>query len=192
MPNNTKKNRMIKQRDQSSVQKLAIEKRAADHQPAKYTFSFDCLDRSHELFNLGSDIAQPKTVSREWFLDWLDAMREISLTPIHRLKGGTFDLHPVDWEQANPQKPDDADQREYLQLRINKSKGRIIGFCSADTVFHIVWLDPHHNMTNSEGYGTATYYKTPKSEYELLIDLMKEKDERIARLESDVNDLLLK
>ena len=183
---------MIKPKDSTGSCNPALKKRTASFHSNQYVFTFDRLDRSHALFNLGDDIGQPKAVSGEWFLDWLDALQEISRTPIYSLHGGKFDLHPVDWKQANPQKPDDADQREYLQLRVNKSKGRIIGFCSDDTVFHIVWLDPHHNMTDSEGYGTATYYKAPKSEYEIMVESMNEKDAKIAQLEKDIDDLLAK
>ena len=63
--------------------------------------------------------------------------------------------------------PDGEEQREYWQFRINKSRGRIIGFL-IDRVFYIVWLDPHHNLTNSEGYGKEAYYKEGFSDYEKL------------------------
>lgn len=180
---------MIKPKTQSDSLKPAIEKRDVNSLP-RYTFTFDCFDRSHSLFNLGDDIGQQKAIHGEWFIDWLDAMREISQMPIPSLKGGKFDLHPVDWEHANPQKPADADQREYLQLRVNKSRGRIIGFASSGSVFHIVWLDPHHNLSNSEGYGKAVYYRSPKSEYEILLDRITNAESRIAELESDIDKLL--
>ncbi|MCD8021451.1 MAG: hypothetical protein LUF30_00195 [Lachnospiraceae bacterium] len=35
-----------------------------------------------------------------------------------------------------------------------------------DGVFYVVWLDPHHNLTDSEGYGTVRYYKPALSLYE--------------------------
>ena len=57
----------------------------------------------------------------------------------------------------------------------------------------MVWLDPHHNLTDSEGYGTATKYYTPKSEYETLQDKIQQQTETIFRLEQDLqatDDLL--
>ena len=35
-------------------------------------------------------------------------------------------------------------------------------------MFYIVWFDPHHNLTDSEGYGTATKYRAPESEYDSI------------------------
>ena len=43
-------------------------------------------------------------------------------------------------------------QYEWYQFRISKSKGRVIGI-KIDNVFYIVYLDPFHNLINSEGYG---------------------------------------
>lgn len=74
-------------------------------------------------------------------------------------------MHPVNWDNANATPPPDDEQREYLQFRINKSKGRIIGF-QIEGIFYIVWLDPHHNLTDSEGYGKATYHRPAMNLYE--------------------------
>ena len=59
------------------------------------------------------------------------------------------------------------EQLEYWQFRINKGSGRVIGV-KIDNIFYVVWLDPYHNLIDSEGYGKAQYYYRPKTEYELL------------------------
>ena len=43
---------------------------------------------------------------------------------------------------------------------IDKSSGRVIGVI-INNVFYVVWLDPHHNLIDSEGYGTVKKYSAP-------------------------------
>lgn len=49
-----------------------------------------------------------------------------------------------------------------------------------------VWLDPHHNLTDSEGYGTATYYKHPLSEYEKSCQTIAALEKRVKELEEEL------
>lgn len=129
-----------------------------------FSFSFSCFDHSHELFNLGDSCADG-VICGNWFIDLLDCLKNVNTMTVQEVKTSTYDLHPVDWDNANAKKPQGADQQEYWQFRINKSKGRVIGIL-IDGVFYIVWLDPHHNLTDSEGYGKATYYNRGLSIYE--------------------------
>ena len=46
------------------------------------------------------------------------------------------------------------------KVMIDKSSGRVIGVI-VNNVFYVVWLDPHHNLTDSEGYGTVKKYPAP-------------------------------
>ena len=80
---------------------------------------------------------------------------------IHELKTSIHDLHPVNWKASNVSCPLNSDQLDFYQFRISKSKGRIIGI-KIDNTFYVVWLDPHHNFSDSEGYGRAKYYKKAK------------------------------
>lgn len=51
----------------------------------------------------------------------------------------------------------------------------------------VVWLDPHHNLTDSEGYGGKVWFKRPVSEAEirqLELDSIKKK---YADLQKDYN-----
>ena len=122
-----------------------------------FSFSFACFDRSHELFNLGSNSLEG-VVSGTWFLELLDCLKNVSNMTIADLKQSTHDLHPIDWSKTNTTAPRNNEQLEYWQFRINKSKGRVIGFL-IDGVFYVVWLDPHHNLTSCEGYGGIRKYK---------------------------------
>lgn len=131
-----------------------------------FSLSFSCFDREHELFNLGGT-SKDNVVESAWFLDLLDCLKLIGGKTIQEMKGSTYDLHPVDWDSANAKIPNGNTQLEYWQFRINKSKGRVIGFM-INQVFYIVWLDPHHNLTDSEGYGKATKYDRPLSSYERI------------------------
>ncbi len=145
-------------------------------------YSFSCFDRSHALFNLGNDKAQDKVVPKEWFLDLLDCLKDVGGKTIQEMKNSPWCLHPVDWRHANVRCPTHEQQHEYWQFRLGKSRGRIIGI-KIDTLFYVVWLDAHHNLTESEGYGIAQRYCRPSSEYESLLNEKK-------RLEIENRNLL--
>lgn len=138
----------------------------------RFAFSFACFDREHEYFNLGGK-NEDGTVGR-WFLELMDCLKNVSNMTFQQLKESKkYDAHPVNWKTANVSRPGNDEQLEYWQFRINKSKGRVIGFL-IDSVFYIVWLDPHHNLTNSEGYPGVAIFNRPKSEYEIQEDKMLE------------------
>ena len=149
----------------------------------KLVFSFACFDRTHKLFNLGGANKESGMLEANWFIDFLDCLKSVSVKRINDLKGkgSVYDLHPVDWKHANAGRPEHAEQCEFWQFRINKSKGRIIGILLSG-VFYIVWLDPHHNLTDSDGYGKATYYRPAKSQYEILeeeLEMCRSEQERL-------------
>lgn len=132
-------------------------------------FCFELFDRNHPLFNLGCHPTKSAALHGEWFIDLLDCLREVSATPISDLRKDSHDLHPVNWssDNINARKPAEHEQLEYWQFRLNKGNGRVIG-AKIGCFFYIVWLDPHHNLIDSEGYGKARYYYRPKTEYEKL------------------------
>lgn len=141
-----------------------------------FSFSFACFDRTHVLFNLGDKSQNNGVVSGSWFLDLLDCLKSINGMTVHEACRSLHDLHRVDWKKANTSVPAGSEQAEYWQFRINKSKGRVIGIL-LEGVFYVVWLDPHHNLTDSPHYGTATYHPRPPSDYEVqeqvITDLTK-------------------
>ena len=149
-----------------------------------FSFSFSCFDRSHKLFTLG-DNTKDGTVSGKWFLDLLDCLKIVNSKTIAELKTSMYDLHPIDWTKANTQAPPSSAQCEYWQFRINKSKGRVIGFF-IDDVFYIVWLDPHHNLTNSEGYRGIEQYRRPLSTYENQQNIILHLKQQITYLEGEL------
>lgn len=147
-----------------------------------FSFSFAAFDRSHKLFNLGDNTEKSGVISGKWFIDLLDCLKEINKMNSTEIKFSMYDLHPVDWDKANTSMPVDSRQCEYWQFRINKSKGRVVGVMF-DGVFYVVWLDPHHNLTNSEGYGTEKRYKPALSIYEMqemTIDQLKKENEKLS------------
>lgn len=151
-----------------------------------FSFSFACFDRTHELFNLGANTASG-TVEGRWFIDLLDCLKSINNKTIQEIKESMHDLHPVDWKKTNVPPPPYSEQYEYWQFRINKAKGRVIGML-IDGVFYVVWLDRHHNLTNSEGYGKAVYYKPAKSTYELMLEDISNKEKMIESLKAELNE----
>lgn len=149
-----------------------------------FSFSFACFDRTHELFNLG-DSTSDGVVSGKWFLDFLDCLKSVSNKSIMELKNSLHDLHPINWSKTNTDPPDSNIQYEYWQFRINKSKGRIIGFL-IDGIFYIVWLDPHHNLTDSEGYGGVNNYKAGLSIYESQNETIMQLSHRVEALQDEL------
>ncbi len=123
-------------------------------------FSFANFDRTHKLFNLGGN-SEDKTVGGQWFLKLLDCLKSVSGKSITELmQKSTHDLHPIDWSKTNTNPPAGYEQLEYWQFRVDKSNGRVIGII-VNNVFYIVWLDPYHNLTDSEGYGGVKKYPQP-------------------------------
>ena len=123
-------------------------------------FSFTAFDRQHELFNLGGS-SEDRTVGCKCFIELLDCLKSVSNKTLPELmKNSTHDLHPINWGKANTNAPSGYEQLEYWQFRINKSKGRVIGTL-IDNVFYVIWLDPHHNLTDSAGYGGVKKYPKP-------------------------------
>ena len=122
------------------------------------SFSFACFDRSHELFNLGGN-TDDGVISGKWFVELLDCLKNVGNMTIPEMRQSkTHELHPIDWEHIkNTNPPKNSEQLEFWQFRISKSKGRVIGFI-LENVFYVVWLDPYHNLVDSEGYGTIKVY----------------------------------
>lgn len=172
------KNKLLKNLPQKK-----IEEKISSTSEKKVQFTFKYLDREHELFNLGDSPTNPQVVEKEWFLDLLDCLKRASKMDINEfLQDKSLDTHPVKWEKANAKKPEILEQAEFWQFRISKSRGRIIGVLIEST-FHIVWLDRHHNLTNSKGYGEKEYFYKPDSLYEI-------QESKIKFLESENEKLL--
>ena len=124
-------------------------------------FSFSAFDRHHELFNLGGN-NEDKTVGGLWFLKLFECRKSVCNKTITELMNkSTHDLHRINWQSANTKPPEGYEQLEYWQFRLNKSSGRVIGVI-IDNVFYVLWLDPYHNLTDSEGYGKAKKYPEPE------------------------------
>ena len=149
-----------------------------------FAFSFACFDRCHKLFNLGDNTVE-KVMSGMWFIELLDCLKSVCNQTITELRHSMHDFHPIDWTGTNAQCPNGSEQCEYWQFRINKSKGRVIGLL-IDGVFYVVWLDPHHNLTNSAGYGRATKYSPALSLYEFQENKINELQAENYRLREEL------
>lgn len=122
----------------------------------KLKLSFEFFDRTHKAFNLGG-------VSVEWFVTLYDMLKEWTSKNWSELKKITsFDIHPKTsgWKYTFPF--EGAEQLEQFQIRVSRSKGRVHGFI-LDGTFYIVWLDPHHNMTDSPHYESDRFFPPAKS-----------------------------
>lgn len=124
-------------------------------------FSFRYLDRRHELFNLGAPRTKANNtgiIEAKWFIRLLDALKEASKRTVYELEqSSVHDLHSVDPKKINPKIPEQHKDEEFKQFRLNKSRGRVVGFL-IDNIFHIVWLDPYHNLTNCQEHPKPEIY----------------------------------
>lgn len=131
-------------------------------------FSFKFYDRVHKAFNLGGI----DHVCKHWFIELLDCLKEVSnrtwgqlsVTPQFRAHDHNFSQTNFKYELFDEET---LEQLECVQFAISKSYGRVHGFL-IDNCFYIYWLDPHHNMNDSKGYGRVKEYSPGKSCYELL------------------------
>jgi len=134
----------------------------------KLRFSFKLFDRSHEAFNLGG-------VNSDWYLILLDTLQDLSTltwTEVRNTRQAKYDPHPYTWKSCNYTfnfDPKSLEQFEAFQLRLDKSHGRIHGFLVGN-IYYIYWLDPHHNMYDSVGYGGEKHFPTPPTTYEKLLE----------------------
>lgn len=117
--------------------------------------------RQIENFGLGD-----KDVT--WFASLLDKLCEISKLPLRQLQSDgalkhSLRIHPIDWRHTNiPIKRQDLhwlpedfliNEGDYplLQFSITKGLGRVSGFWH-QAIFHIVLIDPHHNLQPAGDY----------------------------------------
>lgn len=97
---------------------------------------------------------------------------------VHGIPKVYFDNMASELESAHitHNHPIGVDENEHTFL--DKSHGRVIGIL-IDAVFYIVWLDPHHNPTDSKGYGGANKFKRPCSDYEKLFQRATELEKKM-------------
>lgn len=131
-------------------------------------FSFKFFDRTHKAFNLGG----LNHVCDHWFIELLDTLKEVSSRTWAQLSViPKFRAHPHNFDKTNfiyeLFDEETLKQLDCVQFSLSKTKGRVHGFL-IDNCFYIYWLDPHHNMYDSEGYPGVKKYEPEKSCFELL------------------------
>lgn len=130
----------------------------------KLRFSFKLFDRTHKAFNLGG-------IDASWYLTLLDTLQDLSTLTwkqVREERQKKYDPHPYTWEKCNYKFKFDEEslkQFEAFQLRLDKSNGRIHGFLVGN-IYYVYWLDPHHNMFDSPGYGSVEFYQPVPTLYE--------------------------
>lgn len=147
----------------------------------KIKISFEFFESHNEMFSLGN-------IENEWFIDLLDELKELSkitkkeLFTIYKKKykphpylSNISSLNYKDEYLTNP-------QYDGVQLRIDKSSGRIHGFFIRN-VYYIRFLDRRHNMYDSEGYGGIKYAPIPLTTFEKLENENLIQKQEIIRLE---------
>lgn len=148
----------------------------------KIKISFEFFDPNNKLFSLGN-------IENEWFTDLLNELKELSnITKMqlfneykkkykpHPYIKNLKSLNYKDEFLTNP-------QYEGVQIRLNKSSGRIHGFFIGN-VYYIRFLDRRHNMYNSEGYEGVKIVSFPLTHFEMLEEENKRQKMRIEELES--------
>lgn len=101
-----------------------------------------------------------QNVNKNWFVTLLERLKDLSNKSIEDVTKGHanrdfYHFHVIDWDKSSINESDfnkciptdyQGEQTEITQIFIDKSKGRIVGFMDANSVYQIVFLDPAHNM----------------------------------------------
>lgn len=154
-------------------------------------FSFKYLDRTHDLFTVCDDTENKSLDNCIWLFDMLDGLKEVCRKSFAEISKQPFEMHEVKWKTANVKKPPiivdshiTEEEPEWHQFRLNKSKGRFVGILIGE-LFYVVWIDKHHNLHDSEGYGKAKHGKYVENAYELLEQENHMLRDQIQKLERD-------
>lgn len=128
-----------------------------------------------------------------WFANLQDRLKDLSGKTSAIFEDPTsrraYRIHPIDWDKS-PIRPEDIkslpktildNKKELLlwQFQISKGTGRVIGFLDDRSVFHIVLLDPKHNVQPSRknDYG-ITETRMAFTDYEKLQFSLIEKERK--------------
>lgn len=151
----------------------------------KLRFSFKLFDRTHDAFNLGG-------TQSDWYLTFLDTLQDLSTLTwkeVRSTRQTRYDPHPYTWESCNFKFNFDEEslkQFDAFQLRLDKSNGRIHGFLVGN-IYYIYWLDPHHNMYDSPGYGSVEYFQPVPTAFDKLHSEKLAFEAENNRLQKEIN-----
>ncbi len=150
---------------------------------SQLSFSFQYF-KQIPYFQLGEQ-------DNKWFVSLLDRLQDLSGKNSSLMADATakkaYRLHPVVWNQPKipikkedlnwiPKDYLDSEEIEFQQFEITKSMGRVVGFFNeTNEIFHVVLLDPKHNICPTESTG----YRVDKTrecltDYEELLHQLKE------------------
>ncbi len=160
------------------------EENAGNLDDKKIKISFEFFDSNNKYFSLGN-------IENEWFTDLLEELKELSKITRKQLfteYKKKYKPHPYISNISSLNYKDEYltnPQYEGVQIRLEKSSGRIHGFF-IENVYYIRFLDRRHNMYNSEGYGGVTFVPFPKTGFEKLEDENQKQRQKIQNLENKI------
>jgi hypothetical protein len=157
---------------------------------SKWRFSFSYW-RQHKHFGLSCE-----KVDANWFVSLLERLRALSDITIENVSTSNSDawrFHKIDWRSRGIQTTKeeiDWIPKQYLreeefgffQFNISKAFGRVVGFFDEDYMFHVVFLDPMHNMQPSN-YSDYEVRYTQK-----LLTPYEEKHQKFLSLKSHIDN----
>lgn len=150
--------------------------------PTTIVFNYDLLDLTHDLFNLGGRC-------NNWFVKMFNVLSFLSheVTP-ERLYSREFTgkTSPIRFHKHKIEEVSDwpdflTEQVDFYQIRFGLTNGGIHGLL-IDNIFHIIWIDPHHNMYPNENYGGIKRFKRPG-------ECCSYRDKELLKLEEEIKML---
>lgn len=160
------------------------EENAGNLEDKKIKISFEFFEPNNKYFSLGK-------IENEWFTDLFEELKELSKITRKQLfteYKKKYKPHPYISNISSLNYKDEYltnPQYEGVQLRLDKSSGRIHGFF-IENVYYIRFLDRRHNMYNSEGYGGVVFVPFPKTGFEKLEDENQMQKQKIEHLEEKI------
>src|SRR5690606_12787783 len=148
--------------------KKPISNYTPDHSKG-WAFSFKYF-KQMEFFGLKSE-------SNSWFVSLIERLQDICTKNLEEFNSNhvikdDYRYHEINWNSRNtPIKRNELnwidksileneEEFPFYQFQISKANGRVVGFWdNSQTIFHIVLLDPKHNIQPSKYYN----YKVDKT-----------------------------
>ena len=166
------KNSAAKHTESESAAVATVVKRSSRPENKNWEFSFKHF-RQIDKFGLdGGGIAN------DWLVSLLERLKQLSQESIENILGNqimadSYRYHPINWG-ANSipierntldwiSEPYKSNPEEYPidQIMVSMGTGRIVGFFDENWVFHLVLLDPLHNLQPSKRFNYTVNPSSP-------------------------------
>lgn len=166
------KNSAAKHAESESAAVATVVKRSSRPENKNWEFSFKNFQQIDKFGLDGGGIAN------DWLVSLLERLKQLSQESIENILGDhimadSYRYHAINWTAKNIpierkaldwiSEPYKSNPEEYPidQIMLSKGTGRIVGFFDENWVFHLVLLDPLHNLQPSKDFNYTVNPSSP-------------------------------